>query len=480
MNGRRTDRIAVVLSIAMFLVYLSTLSVSLDEEDSVHFALGLREFNVTEYQPHPPGFPVYIAIGMLFNTLLMNEILSLTLMSALSGALSLFVFYLLAREMFEGEIALAASALAAFTPLFWLNSVKALSDMTGLLFTLLPMLFIYRYIRSGKPLNLYAGAILAGISAGIRIHSLLVLVPMLVYGSFSHGKNAHTKLRAWLLFTISVLAWLLPLIAVTGINEYFSVAGSQLLYRVDRPDISLLGTGLAPGYVGLRLLSFPYFFLFGGYGINLAGLGVLSAVLLLLMAALVAIPARRARLRDSRLIFFATGILVYLAAVFILLPPSNPRYLLMLVPILSLVLAAGIWRIRKPGLRYIVFGAMALLMLSHSVFLAYEIRTIPAPPIQLINYVNENYVPEDAMFSAGFMDKYLDYYGTNLTRLPAGTGCGSVEELVSENRSVLTVSGSGRCDGLTPIEIARFSRDPRVHVKRSTAILYEFLPEQEA
>ena len=39
------------------------LAPSLEDIDSVNFALGVRDFDVAEHRPHPPGYPVYIALG---------------------------------------------------------------------------------------------------------------------------------------------------------------------------------------------------------------------------------------------------------------------------------------------------------------------------------------------------------------------------------------------------------------------------------
>jgi 4-amino-4-deoxy-L-arabinose transferase-like glycosyltransferase len=478
MKTGNLDRVAVLFTVIMFLIFLSTLSISLDDEDSVHFALGLNEFNVSKYQPHPPGFPVYIAIGMSFNSFLRNEILSLTVISALFGALSVLVFYHLAKEMFEREIAFFASVLMALTPLFWLNSVKAMSDMTGLFFILLSMLFIYRYIKHGNPSYFYIGVLLSGISAGVRIHSLFILIPILIYSSFFHKKGIRIKLRGCLLLIIAILIWFLPLILITGIPEYFSTAGSQLLYRVDRPDISALGTGFTFDYLGQRMFGFPYFFLFGGYGINLAGLGVLSMLLLFFMAALIIISLKRIDHKDKRFLFFASGIVLYLIVVFITLPPFNPRYLLILIPLLSLIFTSTIWSFKKPNLRYALFGVLVLLVLIHSIFLALVIRSEPSPPVQLIDHVNENYGPGDVLILNGFALKYFIYYQTNLTLLSnRAADCGTIENLLSGGRKVLTISGSEECSGLKLSGVAGFKRDPRVHVKRSMINLYEFLPE---
>lgn len=470
------DIVIALFSITMFLVYLSTLSISLDDEDSAHFALGIGEFNVTKYQPHPPGFPVYMAIGMFFNLLIGDEILTLTFISALFGALSVFIFYLLAREMFNKEIALLSSVLMSITPLFWLNSVKAMSDMVGLFFVLFSVLFIYRFMKHKKPRDFYIGTLISGISLGIRIHYIFLLVPLIIFSSLSQ-KN-HTKLKGALLFMIAILAWLLPLILITGIPEYLSVAGNQLAYRVDKPYISAIGSGITYGDLSNRLSGFLYYFLLGGYGINIADLGILSVLLLLFMVILGILFMKGINPRDRRFIFFSLGIVPYLIAVFIILPPFNPRYLLILIPLFSLAFTHTVWNLKRPNTRYLLLGVLIFLVLVHSIFLALVIRNTPSPPVQLIGYVNENYRPGDAVILDGFALKYFIYYQTNLTLIPSGTAdCETIHGLLSKDRKVLTVSGNTVCEDIDSGIVTRFERDSRVHIKRSMISLYEFILE---
>ncbi len=49
-----------VLSLAAHLMFLPP---TLEDLDSVNFALGVRHFDVALHQPHPPGYPVFIALG---------------------------------------------------------------------------------------------------------------------------------------------------------------------------------------------------------------------------------------------------------------------------------------------------------------------------------------------------------------------------------------------------------------------------------
>src|SRR5688572_23405767 len=53
----------VVIAAAYLAAHLFSLAPSLEDIDSINFALGLRDFDVTRHQPHPPGSPVYIALG---------------------------------------------------------------------------------------------------------------------------------------------------------------------------------------------------------------------------------------------------------------------------------------------------------------------------------------------------------------------------------------------------------------------------------
>ena len=52
-----------VLALIFALTHLPYLASTLEDIDSVNFALGVRDFDVASHRPHPPGYPVYIALG---------------------------------------------------------------------------------------------------------------------------------------------------------------------------------------------------------------------------------------------------------------------------------------------------------------------------------------------------------------------------------------------------------------------------------
>src|SRR6476619_7016804 len=63
--GIRHYAIAATLALAFLVAHLPFLPSSLEDLDSINFALGLRHFDVANHQPHPPGYPIYIALGRL-------------------------------------------------------------------------------------------------------------------------------------------------------------------------------------------------------------------------------------------------------------------------------------------------------------------------------------------------------------------------------------------------------------------------------
>ena len=62
-TARVTRAALAALALAVALAHVAYLPATLEDIDSVNFALGIRDFDVAKHRPHPPGYPVYIALG---------------------------------------------------------------------------------------------------------------------------------------------------------------------------------------------------------------------------------------------------------------------------------------------------------------------------------------------------------------------------------------------------------------------------------
>src|SRR5215510_11687769 len=143
----------LALVVAYVVAHAASLAPSLEDIDSINFALGLRHFDVANHQPHPPGYPVYIALGRASLAVIRAvapaidparaEAMALAVWSALGGGAALLAAWALFAEVGRyratpsaffkvGGISFSATLLLAVSPLFWISGLRPLSDMPGL------------------------------------------------------------------------------------------------------------------------------------------------------------------------------------------------------------------------------------------------------------------------------------------------------------------------------------------------------------
>jgi len=480
----------IIFVAVMFVFYLLTLSCSWDDEDGILFIRGVREFNVAKWQPHPPGYPVYIFLGKISVFLIGEELLGLTILSAIFGALSLVVFYFLIFEMYDKKTALMATMLMAVTPMFWLNSLKAMTDMVGLFFILLSMYFIHHSIKYKELKSLYIGSFVSAIAVGVRFHALFVVAPLLVYSCFkmknnAETKNKHFKKKTLFIFFVGVLIWLIPTLIASGFLGYFESASRQFFKRFD-PGFAVVGGGVSPDYLALTMKDFFKFFLGSGYGIDFWGFKMLPVVALLFYLFFLLLSYEK--LKDKRILFFVVGLFFYLIMVILFLPLSNPRYFLPLIPFISLLFALGIsWFGRFD---YLAFIFLLFLLIFSSVPLVKGIHGEAAPPVKLVEYIEENYdLDEIIIFRDAMIGRHLKYYNLS-SYLPIDLGRYLSNESISDqdpidrsktisavfdkDKTILIIDpyyNTFKNYNITLIET--FERDVRIHAKHSSIQLYE-------
>lgn len=227
---------------AIFLVaHLAYLPPTLEDLDSMNFALGVRDFDPSRHQPHPPGYPVFIALGKLSHAVWPSEAGSLSLWGAVFGALSVFPLVVLFRSVEaldrtaadaerDRRAALATLVVVA-SPLFWFTALRPLSDMPGLGIALaaqacLAAAFVRRrsadhadpvaIAQSGR--LIVAGALIAGLAVGMRTQTFWLTVPLLAAVLLDRAGRgaAGALLGSAMTFSIGVLAWAIPLIIASG------------------------------------------------------------------------------------------------------------------------------------------------------------------------------------------------------------------------------------------------------------------------
>src|SRR5438093_8436611 len=124
-----------LLAVVFLSFHLPYLPASLEDLDSINFALGVREFDVAQHQPHPPGYPVFIFVAKAANAVAPTEVSALSGVSIVAATLGVLAIAVLFHRLDPDAPAawwFAATTLAATAPLYWFSAARPLSDAMGL------------------------------------------------------------------------------------------------------------------------------------------------------------------------------------------------------------------------------------------------------------------------------------------------------------------------------------------------------------
>jgi hypothetical protein len=277
--------------------HLAFLPPSLEDIDSVNFALGVRDFDVARHQPHPPGYPVYVAMGKVSAAVLggaedPHAVESgLAAWSALAGAglvVLLFTFFrVLAGGEANGRRAWWAMGIAVTCPLFWFTALRPLSDTTGLAAAVAAQVLLLAVLTGAakRPdVFLMAGAFVAALAAGIRVQTLMLTAPLLLCALVFPRPSITLRVRAAALgFALAgVLVWGVPLLAASGgWGGYLTALGSQA--GEDFTGVVMLWTSPRAS-VAVNAFLYSFVWPWGGIvlGAVVLGLAVIGALRLAL------------------------------------------------------------------------------------------------------------------------------------------------------------------------------------------------------
>jgi hypothetical protein len=296
----RTGAVAVVIAVLYLAAHVPSLAPSLEDIDSINFALGLRHFDPALHQPHPPGYPVYMVLGHISlpivervtaTTGVPAEARALAIWSAIGGAACIvaawFLFVALGRwqgidggwqEGSRGKVVLWGTLLLAAAPDFWITGLRPMSDMSGLALAVAAQALMLRRgpderrgpnlrrgpnSRRGPFTSAAAGALLAGIATGIRVQSAVLTLPVLALAMFEHPPSPSARLRRVTMlsaFALGCLSWGIPLvIASGGIQAYLAALNTQA--AEDFSWVDMLWSNPTPRHIAIGLyqaLALPW------------------------------------------------------------------------------------------------------------------------------------------------------------------------------------------------------------------------------
>jgi Dolichyl-phosphate-mannose-protein mannosyltransferase len=238
--------------------------------DAVQFALALREYDVVKHQPHPPGYILYVGLGRLVDAWLGDATAAYVTLAVAFSGLTTFVVYVLARSVYDRATALTAAAVLAVSPLFWFYGSVGLTYAGEALFASLVAYFAFRSL-DGSEMDAWLAAAYLGLAGGMRQSMLLLLFPLWLIAACLGARRARTVPIGVGVLAAVVLAWLVPMIRLTGGVERYLEASRKLADSVVLPTSVVAGAAETTVRMSRYLLESV-----------LVGLGPLALAVLLL------------------------------------------------------------------------------------------------------------------------------------------------------------------------------------------------------
>ena len=312
----------------------------------------MHYYSMETFQPHAPGYPLFIFLGKALRFIAGDDNLSLILLANIFALAGILLFYRVLAALFGRNTALWGTLIFAFNPVFWFYREVALTYAIDC-FATAAALYTALLARAARPARaFYAQMALLALVAGFRPTSMLLLAGVALFTlviiikrerEADPGGYARTVIKMTMtgscIFAAIVLTWLAPTVMMTGrISRFLHVIRS---FRSETSSRTSILDGAPMAMVANQIRYF-----------NSILLACVLCVLPLLAAGTAALCSRALygrAVKDAGISFSRSEILPMLACS--LLPPvfvytlvhfGQPGYILMLLPAIMVVAAFGI------------------------------------------------------------------------------------------------------------------------------------------
>jgi hypothetical protein len=206
-----------VIALGLFLICTLTrfmaIPASLWEWDDILFARALHKYDLTSHSPHPPGFPVFVAMARAAYWITGDEHRALTAVAFIFASMiapALFYFYRVVME--DRRIAFAGALLGSFAPVVWVQGGAGRSDGVAFTLGIIGLTLVIRGFQSQR--SLIAGCAVFGLAMGVRTTLLPVMGSLitLVFLARLRRRQWRGVIAAFAAGTLCVLIWYVPMV----------------------------------------------------------------------------------------------------------------------------------------------------------------------------------------------------------------------------------------------------------------------------
>ena len=469
---------ATIIFCVTFGLYFLSRSPGLDEIDSVNFAMGVREFNVWEHQPHPPGYPLYIFFGWIGTKLFgASPQLSLHFVSALGGALFVAAWFLIIRLHFGARLAWWMTTCLAIMPVVWMTATKVLTDAPAAGCISIEILAAVCFAQGGGVPALLGIALSGAAAIGMRPQLFPVVLVILAIALKRGRADMKMSILGWSVLVTGCLVWLVPMWYsqwqlhrdVPLSQVYPQLVYSQWQWRYTRPDVYLGAGDWGARYLTLRFAQHFFGFFGFGFGFLQSWVALIAGSVIVLFGFGAYLSWRREPSDGSFWRFHAPWALLHIAIIFMTLPPTQ-RYYLIIYPLLLVALLRGFFRLATPWNQVALTLPAALLFTSVPIAIANH--RDDAPPVRLVHYLTKLYPPDArgrvALVLSNRSRRHMEWYAPEFRtiRLPNISNADDVLKATKGAAAVYTDDEKFALpNGWYRLPVTRFDRSFVIYLK---------------
>ena len=400
-----------------------TLPESLWESDEIRFAQAIEKFDPIAHTPHPPGYPLLVGLGKLFDLVVRDpftSLVALAFVSTLVGYAALVVAFrrMLAdpgadpgTEAAAGRVAVVGALLFHLSPAMMVQGALPMSDPPALMFLSLALAAGAILATNGSSLAAIALGAAASAAIGCRPQLAIPILPLLAVALWQ-APGWRSRVRALGSFLVVSLIWMVPLVIATGGIEGFLQYQSKQAAYVAAQDAAAARNGWSPAGIALRFIAHPW------------GIQRMSLPVLLLATVGAAWLGWRRRWRALPLVVLTAVHIGF--GLLVMDPADGVRYALPSVLGVAFLAAAGVGavteRLRVPVLAY---GAAVLVAVGTWMYAGplLEVRsTTLSPPARAALWAKRELPPESAILWEGDLVPHSLYLFRDFQKMPVGVG----------------------------------------------------------
>lgn len=221
------------------------------QSEEVRFARALLTFDPMQQQPEPPGYPLYIGIGRLFNLFIRDPFFTLLALSLIAAVAGAWLTAMAASELFGSDWTGAAAAIVLyFSPAMLVFDGLPNAEAVAMALLAAALLAAVRG-------NAFWFGVFAAAAAGARPQLAPAMVVMLlVFGLKRRGSVAIVA------FLVVLIICFLPLVEAIGVSNLVTYAKTNYsAMRTSSDAAGLYGRELLLRFVahpwGAKWTSFP-------------------------------------------------------------------------------------------------------------------------------------------------------------------------------------------------------------------------------